>query len=614
LRSLRLESLEDRYVLSPSVIDPNLGVRTVVSGLVTPTTMAFLGANDFLVLEKNTGKVQHFINGVLANTAVDLPVNSASERGLLGIALSPNFRTDHAVYLRWTQSSTGADSSMLADVPLLGNRVDRFLWDPATATLTLDKNIIQLRAFQDDATNGVMRGNHNGGVIAFGPDNKLYILMGDNGRRGQMQNLPDGPFGPGQPDDQFGGPEPDDAHLTGVVLRLNPDGSAPKDNPFFKVGAKVGGAVGANLQKVFSYGHRNGFGMAFDPVTGMLWESENGDDSFDEINRIDRGSNGGWVQVMGPLSRIAEFKGIETTPRFFGLQQVRWSPDNIADTPKEALRRMFMLPGAKYEDPQFSWRYATPPAGLGFLTSNALGRQYQNDMFVGSAVAGTNPTQALDNGYLMRFQFTANHKNLAFTDPRLKDRVADNFDKNDGHESESLLFGKDFGIVTDIRTGPNGDLFVVSLSDGNVYEIFKKDAAAVLPEKNLVADIPDPPGGAQAVLDASLKNPLGMSFSATAPFRVSDQRTGVSTLYSGDGTRADGTISPVAKVPLTVTIPPAPGRAPGTPTGPVFDGTTDFKLSKGNPARFTFASLDGSIADWNGGTRAELEVTTPGAV
>src|SRR5207302_2314409 len=100
---LSLEAFEDRLVLSPTVLDPNLGVRTVVTGLTTPTTMAFLGDNDFLVLEKATGKVDHIVNGVNVATKFDfgtgpignLPVNSASERGLLGITLSPNFANDH---------------------------------------------------------------------------------------------------------------------------------------------------------------------------------------------------------------------------------------------------------------------------------------------------------------------------------------------------------------------------------------------------------------------------------------------------------------------------------------------------------------------------------------
>src|SRR5262249_44859960 len=131
----------------PIMTDPKLQVTTVISGLNQPTSMAFLGS-DFLVLEKASGKVQHVVNGAVAGTALDLPVNSASERGLLGIALDPDFTHNKFVYLYWTQSSTGADSANLAEVPLLGNRLDRFIWNPQTNTLSMDKNIIMLRAFQ----------------------------------------------------------------------------------------------------------------------------------------------------------------------------------------------------------------------------------------------------------------------------------------------------------------------------------------------------------------------------------------------------------------------------------------------------------------------------------
>jgi glucose/arabinose dehydrogenase len=146
-------------------------------------------------------------------------------------------------------------------VRLLGNRVDRFEWDGQT--LALDRNIIQFRSFQADEGQP-LRGNHNGGVLRFGPDRRLYTIVGDTGRRGQLQNLVNGPFGPGIPDDQFGGREPDDAHRTGVIVRLNADGSAPRDNPFFRVGRSMGGEVGANLQRLFAYGVRNFFGLAFD--------------------------------------------------------------------------------------------------------------------------------------------------------------------------------------------------------------------------------------------------------------------------------------------------------------------------------------------------------------
>jgi len=593
---------------APSLVDPNLRVRTVIENLDQPTSMAFIAPNDLLVLEKATGKVQRVVDGVLTSTVLDLAVNSFSERGLLGIALHPGFPANPSIYLYWTESSTGVDSIQSADVPLLGNRVDKFIWNGST--LTQDANLIHLRAFQEDAGQPP-RGNHDGGVIRFGPDGKLYIYMGDNGRRGQMQNLPDGPGPAGnQPDDQFGGPEPDNAHLTGVILRLNDDGTTPSDNPFVLAGEVRGGEAGANLKKVFAYGIRNGFGMAFDSFSGKLWEAQNGDDSFTELNLVERGTNLGWIQIMGPVSRIAQFKGIETSPEFFGLQQIRWPPTNLADTPEEVLARLFMVfdggdqfaagltgseevppvmtdagatahfvlnpdgtlsfelqatgpiqdatqahvhlggrgqngpvvlfllpfdpagrdfqpgdliasgtvddsdviprpgftptianlvnrmrqgrtysnlhtiafpggeirgqnivsdraPVSRYSDPEFSWKFEVAPAGLGFISSRALGPQYQGDMIVGAA------RDFLQGETLFRFNLTGNRRKIGVDDPRLDDRVADNLFKFDITESESLLFGTGFGVGTDIHTGPNGNLFVVSLSNGAIYEIFR---------------------------------------------------------------------------------------------------------------------------------------------
>jgi aldose sugar dehydrogenase len=589
----------------PQLVDPNLRLRTVVSGLNQPTSIAFIGDDDILVLEKASGTVKRVTGGAVTATVLDLPVNSGSERGLLGIALHPQFPANPGVYLYWTETISGADSTVLSDTPLLGNRVDRFVWNGAT--LTQERNIIRLRALQEDAGQQP-RGNHDGGVVRFGPDGKLYIYMGDNGRRGQMQNLPDGPGPMGnEPDDQFGGPEPDNAHLTGMILRLNDDGTTPTDNPFYAAGASRGGEAGANIQKLFAFGVRNGFGMAFDPFSGNLWEAQNGDDTFTEINRVEPGANLGWIQVMGPLSRIAQFKEIETSSNFFGLQQLRWPPTNIADSPEEALARMFKVfdggdefgalltgreevppvttagsalaqfvlnddgtlsyelratgeieaatqahihlgargqngpvvlflyglaaprnfqagdliargtandsnviarprftptisnlvqrmrqgrayanlhttnhpggeirgqiivtdraPVSRYSDPEFSWKYEVAPAGLGFISSRNLGPQYEGDMVVGAA------RNFLQGGTLFRFNLTGNRRQIGTSDPRLADRVADNLQKFDITESESLLFGTGFGIGTDVQTGPNGNLYVVSLSNGAIYEI-----------------------------------------------------------------------------------------------------------------------------------------------
>lgn len=488
---------------APRMVVPGLSVRAVTGGLVTPTSIAFIGSNDLFVLEKNTGRVKRVVNGVVQSTVLDLAVNNASERGLLGIALHPNFPTNPGVYLFWScraavppdadpffpEQQTCSDANMLGDdtgnileVPLLGNRVDRFEWNGTS--LTYNHNLIQLLSFQNDGApippgqgdeGQPPRANHDGGIITFGPDGKLYIMFGDAGRRSQLQNLPSGPtltgLGPTVPDDQFGGPAPDNAHFTGVVLRLNSDGTTPADNPFFTAGAGIGGEVGANIQKIFAYGIRNSFGMAFDPLSGNLWDQENGEDAFDELNLIDPGMNSGWIQIIGPSARVPEYRFIETTSLhnepFPNLQQLRWGPERIAMTEAEALSRLFVLPGSQYSDPEFSWRYVLAPAAIGFLNSRALGQNYFGDLFVGFS------TPEPFGGPLFNFNLTLNRRNILATDSRLNDRVADNFAPLDFTESESLLVGTGFGIVTDIETAPNGNLYVVSLDKGTIYEVFR---------------------------------------------------------------------------------------------------------------------------------------------
>ena len=469
----------------PVLADPSLQVSTVLNtGLNQPIGIVFIARNDYFVLEKATGQVRRVIDGVIqAEPALDLAVNSNSERGLLSMVLHPNFPTNPSVYIRWTESSTGVDSNVALEVPLLGNRVDRFVWNGSK--LTQAENVIKLRSLQTDniavadhpgTNNAAAQGNHNGGVMKFGPDGKLYLFMGDQGRRGWMQNLSNGPFFTApQVDDTYGGPAPDSNHLSGVILRLNTDGTAPADNPFFAAGAGIGGEVGANIQKIYSYGHRNGFGMAFDPATGLLWETENADDAYSEINKVIPGMNGGWVQFAGPISRIADWKVIETTQFTNALQQVRYPPTRAAYKPSLAAARMFMLLGATYIDPDFSWRYESGPSGAAFVTGTALGAEYEGTFWIGSSRA--NQQVGANGGSLYRFKLTADRQHLDVSaDPRLADRVADNLfraQKFEGTESETLKIGSFFGTVTDIEQGPDGNLYIVSLTDSAIYKISK---------------------------------------------------------------------------------------------------------------------------------------------
>jgi len=503
---LGLTSIALTAAAQPTLSLPNLQVRTVAGGLSSPTAIAFLKNNGYLVTEKNTGKVKWFREGELQGEVLDLAVNFASERGLLGIAVHPTFPLNPSVYLFWTCVATaevpqwspgqappafiqsqqtcdnanmsGSDSNEILRVPVLGNRVDRFRWDADAERLVFEQNLISLRAFQNDgvptpAAQGdegqPPRGNHNGGVIRFGHDGKLYIFFGDQGRRGQLQNLPAGPV-PGMDDDQFGGAEPDDDHLSGVVLRLNPDGTPPIDNPFYYLGSSVGGSVGQSLQKIYAYGFRNSFGMAFEPHSGDLWISEHGDDSFDEINRVTRGMNGGWIQLAGPSIRIQDFKSIEnffyrapeTSP---SLQQWRWPPSLIADTASDGQSRLVMYPGASYSDPAFSWKWATLPVSMAFIEGNRLGDSLQGNLLVNLVGDPAGP------GHLLRFRTTSDLSRLHFDDPRLEDMVADNNSKYDLTESESLIIGTGWGLATDMRMSPEGTLYVVSFTHGEIYEI-----------------------------------------------------------------------------------------------------------------------------------------------
>jgi glucose/arabinose dehydrogenase len=212
--------------------------------------------------------------------------------------------------------------------------------------------------------------------------------------------------------------------------------------------------------------------MDFDPYSGFLWETENGDDAFSELNRVEPGMNGGWIQIAGPMHRFFEFKTIETTMFGLALQQVRYPPTRLAESPGLARTRLFMLPGAKYVDPELSWKYESGPAGTVFVRGSSLGGENDGTLWVGSSrsfeqVGG-------NGGGLYRIRLTRNRMKVDVSDPKLADRVADNLTKWDGTESESLLVGKGFGTTTDIQQGPDGNLYLVSITDGTIYRISRK--------------------------------------------------------------------------------------------------------------------------------------------
>ena len=186
------------------------------------------------------------------------------------------------------------------------------------------------------------------------------------------------------------------------------------------------------MHKYYAYGIRNSFGIAIDPVTGNLWETENGENTYDEINLVKPGFNGGWKVIMGPLSRS----------------------DGIT------ANELINFPGSHYADPVFSWLNPVAVTAIEFLKSSKLGANYDNNIFVGD----------YNNGNLYFFKVNKDRTGIEFNTNQksagLSDLVSDN--KN---ELDAVKFGMGFNSITDIKTGPDGMLYVLSFDDGTIYRI-----------------------------------------------------------------------------------------------------------------------------------------------
>ena len=370
----------------PSISVPSLTAELVLDGLSSPTSIAFLDENNILLLEKE-GSVRLISNGQLQpQPLLQLQgVESNNERGLLGVEVM-----DDKVFLYVTES--GAQVEGIPTEGDVRNRVYSYTWDGTS--LTNPQLLVDLPAGPGT--------NHQGGKLKLGPDNQLYVIIGEMQREGQLQNIQNGP-------------PPDD---TGVILRLNPaDGSPSSGNPLSNDPANP-------LSKYYAYGIRNGFGIEFDPVTGQLWDAENGEDVFDEINLVERGFNSGWKQVMGPM---AANPGV--------------SESSLVD-----------FPGSQYADPVFSWSQSIGVTDIEFFNSTAFGPSYENGIFVGDITSGT----------LFYFEPNADRTGISLeNDPLLSDLVA-----NNDEEISSVTFGTGFTGITDIETGPDGNLYILTFDRG----------------------------------------------------------------------------------------------------------------------------------------------------
>jgi glucose/arabinose dehydrogenase len=188
------------------------------------------------------------------------------------------------------------------------------------------------------------------------------------------------------------------------------------------------------MQKYYAYGIRNSFGLAIDPISGLLWDTENGDDSYDEINIVYPGFNSGWNQIMGPISH-----------------------SNIEQS--DLVEELVVFEGSKYADPVFSWEEQVGVTDLEFLNSTALGPKYAYNLFVGD----------INNGNLYFFELNENRTGIELYDndlEELTDQVAD-----DDQELSEFVFGIGFEEgITDVETGPDGFLYILTFN-GSIYRI-----------------------------------------------------------------------------------------------------------------------------------------------
>jgi glucose/arabinose dehydrogenase len=408
------------------VTDPKLKAELVYKGVQVISNMAFLGQDDILVLEKNNGTVMRVLNGTLQQEPL-VDFNVVHSDGLLGIAVSSNSSKPRYVYLYVTEAprSYGQDIETNEEMNYVNetlgytrecNCVYRYEYS--------DGRLINPSLFLDlPAIPGPM---HNGGEIIVGPDDNLYVSVGDitghdtEATSTKAQNYENGP----DPDGRAG------------ILRITQDGQTVNGE----------GILGNKhpLDMYYAYGIRSSFGIDFDPLTGNLWDTENGPDHGDEINLVEPGFDSGADYIFGISSRFSEHTG----------KGDEFDPDRLVDFDGKG----------KYSDPEFTWEIPVGVTALQFLDSSKYGEEYKNDMFVGD----------VNNGNIYHFDLNAqsNRTELLLDEP-LDDKTVDN-----PQEGNSTIFASGSGGITDLQVGPDGYLYILSTQknsvvpgEGTVYRV-----------------------------------------------------------------------------------------------------------------------------------------------
>lgn len=428
----------------PVLRDERLNQKVIVEGLEFPTAMAFLGPNDILVTEKNTGKVLRIVNGkILENPLMDVNVANQAERGLLGLAVSKSLETDKTyVFLYYTESAGKVDGDDLCkkiNHCEYGNPVGHRLYKYELIGNKLDNPRLLLDLPSNPGA------DHLGGSLAIGPDNNIYVITGD-GDSCEYQSCEDSIENSVINAQTANVKQGQDPVGRGGIIRVTDDGEIVIDKNIKK------GILGDDhpLDMYYAYGIRNSFGLDFDPLTGNLWDTENGPAFGDEINLVDPGFNSGWKEIQGiwPINDPHLLEPDPDDDEF--IEHLENDLENIED-------RLVDFGGkGNYSMPEFVWNDPVGVTAIKFLNSDRLGREYENDLFVGD----------INNGNVYHFDLTENRTQLFLKEPS-KSMVSIS-----PEESDDIIFGEGFDGVTDIEVGPDGYLYILS-AGGSIHMITK---------------------------------------------------------------------------------------------------------------------------------------------
>tara|TARA_B100000029_G_C17526686_1_gene941882 strand:+ start:17 stop:1618 length:1602 start_codon:yes stop_codon:yes gene_type:complete len=438
------------YSTSPIILDDDFKIEEFVTGLSVPVNMEFVG-DDLLVVEKNSGKVRHIVkNNLQKSPVLDVEVSNYGEHGLLGITSVGN-----SVYLFFTEAYHDGGRA-------LENRIYKYEWDGNS--LTKDSLVKRIPGFERTYVGGELVSDSQGNVYATTGDNFKIGLLQNHVKNESYRHF--GSLLPEDDVDKFTIMESFSDLLPCLKVSFQQYTTNPfsyqtdqpdlSENPpelnFFNIIGNIDSCLREFYYESFSDGHwkdtsviiqvapdinyaaigiRNSFGLAIDPQTGFLWDTENGPDVYDEINLVENKFNSGWAKIQGPSNG----KTLAEIPEY-----------------KEYI----------YSEPEFSWEIPVGITAIEFPNEKDF-RKYADYLFV----ADTN------NGIIYKFKLNEDRTGFIFDSPHLQDNVLNSLKDASGTEpSDEIIFARNMGIIADMKFGPDGALYVISLMEGKIYKIF----------------------------------------------------------------------------------------------------------------------------------------------